>query len=95
LEISPTSVLIHILHVYDNSAFIVTGYELDGQGISFQCLTGTRDFSLLHRVETASEAQAATYTIGIGEGGGSFPGDEEAGRETDQSPLSSTEIQNA
>jgi hypothetical protein len=47
---------------------MVTGYGLDGQGL---IPAGARDFSLLHSVQTGSEAHPTSYRMGTR---GSFPG---------------------
>jgi hypothetical protein len=46
-------------------------------------LAAARNFSLLHRVLTASEAHQVSYPMGTG---GSFLGDKRPGREADYSP---------
>jgi hypothetical protein len=57
----------------DISVGRATGYGLDGR-VRFPA--GVTDFSLLHSVQTGSEAHPASYTIDTG---GSFPGNKAAG----------------
>jgi len=56
----------------DCSVGISTGCRLDDRGLG----SGAGNFSLLHRVQTGSEARPASYPMGTG---GSFPGGKAAG----------------
>jgi hypothetical protein len=55
----------------DSSVSIVTPYGMDGGGNDVVFLPGTRDFSLLHSVQTGSESHPAFFPIG---NGACFPG---------------------
>jgi hypothetical protein len=54
----------------------------------FNPLQGKEIFFLLHSMETGCEAKPASYPVGY------FPGGKQHGREADQSPPSSAEVQN-
>jgi hypothetical protein len=54
-------------------------------------LAKIRDFSVLHSLQTGSEAHPATYLVGTG---GSFPGGKEVGYEYDYAPPSSSKVKN-
>jgi hypothetical protein len=68
----------------------VTGYELDDRGSGARFPEKFRNFSLLHRVQTGSEAYQASNPVGTE---GSFLGGKAGGRgEADHSPPSSAEV---
>jgi hypothetical protein len=54
----------------DRTVGIATGHGLDNQGFGVRVPVG-QEFSLLHVVQTGSEANPASYPMGTG---GSFPG---------------------
>jgi hypothetical protein len=51
-----------------------------------------QEFSLLHVVQTGSEAHPASYPMGIGGVGVLSPGVKRKGREADHSPPTSAEV---
>jgi hypothetical protein len=65
---------------------MATGYGLDRPG----SIPFSARFSLLHSVQTESEAHSASYPMGTG---GSSPGTKRQGREAGHSP-SSSEVKN-
>jgi hypothetical protein len=75
-----------------NNLCLALGYWLDDRGSSVRFPAEAGNFSLHHSVQTGSEAHPASYPMGTT---GSFPGDKRPGRESDHSPLSSTEVKNA
>jgi hypothetical protein len=78
----------HQLHNVNISVGIPTGYGLDDRGSITR--RGKR-FSLLHSVQTGSEAYPASYPVGTE---GSSPGVKRPGREIDHSFPSSAEVIN-
>jgi hypothetical protein len=68
------------------------GYGQDGQGDGFWFLTGAKDFSDLHSIQTGSGAHPASYPVGTR---GLIPqGVEQMECEPDHSPPSSTKVRN-
>jgi hypothetical protein len=55
---------------------IATGYGLDDQGSGVRFSARAENFSLLHHVQTCSDAHPSTYPMGIGD---SFPESKAAG----------------
>jgi hypothetical protein len=76
----------------DSSVDIALGYGLDDRssGVRFPAETG--NLSLRHRVQNGSGAYPASCPMGTRD---SFPGVKWQGREADNSPSSSAEVQNA
>jgi hypothetical protein len=52
---------------------------------------GAKDFSIIHSVQTGSEANPASYSMGTK---GSVPGVKQSRREADHSPRSTAEVKN-
>jgi hypothetical protein len=48
----------------DSSVGIATRLGMKGRGVRVRFPAGARDFSLLHRVQTGSESQKASYAMG-------------------------------
>jgi hypothetical protein len=72
----------------DSSDGIATSYGLDSRG----SIPGSGNrFSILHNVQTGSEAHPASYPVGIA---GCFSGIKRPGRESDHSPPFSTKVRN-
>jgi hypothetical protein len=72
----------------DSVVGIATGYGLDNRGVWVWVPVG-QEFSLLHVIQTGSEAHPASYQMGTG---GSFPWEKRPGREADHSPPTSAEV---
>jgi hypothetical protein len=83
-----SEVEIYIIYV-EVRAGIATGYGLDG-GIRFS--VASKDFSVLHSVQTGSGAYPASYTMGTG--GTVLLGIKWPGRDANHSPPSSVEVKN-
>jgi hypothetical protein len=73
-----------IMNVSFEVAGIAKGYGLDGRG---SIPSRGKNCSLLHRVQTGSEAHSASYKMGTG---GFSPVVKRPGHEANHSPLSST-----
>jgi len=65
------------------------GYGLDDRGPMVRFPAGVGNFSLSHCIQTGSEAQSASYPVGIGD---FSPGLKWLGRETYHSLPSSAEV---
>jgi hypothetical protein len=78
----------HNIRSRDSAACKVTGYGLKTDGLEFES-RWVKDFSLLHVVQTGSEAHPASCPMSTG---GSIPGVKRQGREADHSPPASAEV---
>jgi hypothetical protein len=75
-----------------SSGSIVSDYRLDDRAIGVRSPAGAKDFSSSVSVQTCSAAHPATCTMGTGD---PFPGGKaRPGRDADQSPPSSAEVEN-
>jgi hypothetical protein len=80
---------VYLLHDWDSSAGIATGYGPDDRMIALRFSAGAKNFSLLHCVQTGSGAHPASYLMGTR----ILPLDiKRPGRAADHSPPSSTEV---
>jgi hypothetical protein len=80
------------LYEPSSSVSIVSGYGLDDQEIKVRSPAGAKDFSCSFCVQTGSEANPVSCTMGTG---GPFPGAKaRPGRDADHSPLSSAGVEN-
>jgi hypothetical protein len=70
-----------------STGFICVRFRRGGDGIATGWTAG--GFSQLHSVQTGSGGHPISYLMGTG---GSFPGINRPGRETDHSPLSSAKV---
>jgi hypothetical protein len=76
IEVQIFTSVFSFLWSQDSSVSIVTPYGLDGAGNEVVFLSGTRDFSVLHRVDTGFACHPAFFPIG---NGACFPGGKAAG----------------
>jgi hypothetical protein len=75
-----------------SSVSIVSGYGLDDRAIEVRFPAAAKHISCSLCVQTGSGAHPASCTMGTG---GPFPGGKaRPGRDPDQSPLSSSEVEN-
>jgi hypothetical protein len=75
-----------------SSVSTVSDYGLDGRAIGVRSPAGAKEFSSNLSVHTGSGAHPASCTMGTG---GPFPGAKaQPGRDADQSPPSSAEVEN-
>jgi hypothetical protein len=75
-----------------SSVSIVSDYGLDYRAIEVRSPAGAKDFSSSLCVQTGSEANPTSCTMGTG---GPFPGGKvRPGRDADHSPPSSAEVEN-
>jgi hypothetical protein len=72
----------------DSAVGIATGYGLEDQGVGVRVLVG-EDFSILHTVQTSSEAHPAFYPMGTG---ALSTGVKRPWREADNSPPTRAEV---
>jgi hypothetical protein len=80
------------LRNWGSSVSIVSGYGLDDRAIEVLSPAGAKDFSSSLCVQTGSGAHPASCTVGTG---GPFPGGKaRPGRDADNSPPSSAEVEN-
>jgi hypothetical protein len=70
-----------------SSVGIATGYGMHDRGGGVRVPVGSKNFSLLHMVQTGSGVHRTSYKMGTG-------GSKRQGREADHSPPTSADVKN-
>jgi hypothetical protein len=75
LQVSSNSFVSALMETPDIAVGTVTSYRLDNRRVEFESQQG-QEFSLLHVIQTSSEAHPVSFPTGTGD---SFPGSKVAG----------------